>query len=43
LILLYGYSEKRIRQFVSITKGANKSFGEADIIVDNDDELTEPY
>ncbi len=43
LILLYGYSEKRIRQFVNITKGANKSFGEADIIVYNDDELTEPY
>lgn len=36
LVLIYGYSEKRIKQFVSVQMGAETK--EADIIVYNDDE-----
>ena len=41
LILTYGYSPERIRQFVNVTMGASKR--EADIIVYNDDERLSPY
>ena len=41
LILTYGYDQKRIRLFVSVTIGA--SVKEADIIVYNNDEHTEAH
>ena len=41
LILTYGYSPERIRQFVNVTMGASKR--EADIIVYNDDQRLSPH
>ncbi|NQU54439.1 MAG: restriction endonuclease subunit M [Bacteroidetes bacterium] len=41
LVLIYGYSEKRIKQFASVQMGAETK--EADLIVYNDDELEETY
>ncbi|MBR1627575.1 MAG: N-6 DNA methylase [Bacteroidales bacterium] len=41
LIIDYGYSEKRIKQFVPVTMG--RDIKEADIIVYNDDECSQPY
>ncbi len=41
LIIEYGYSEKRIEQFVSVKMGVETK--EADIIVYHDDECTKPY
>ncbi len=41
LMLVYGYSEKRIRHYVSVKMGTTG--GEADIIVYNDNDCFEPY
>jgi type I restriction-modification system DNA methylase subunit len=41
LVILYNYDPKRITQFVSVKMGRDTK--EADIIIYNDDELTEPY
>ncbi len=41
LVLNYGYKPERIKQFVPVTMGAG--IKEADIIVYNDDDCTEPY
>lgn len=41
LILIYGYSENRIKQFVSVQMGAETK--EADIIVYSDDDCLETY
>jgi type I restriction enzyme M protein len=41
LVLYYGYPEKNIRQFISVTMGS--SVREADIIVFKDDKLEQPY
>ena len=41
LILVYGYDQKRIRLFVSVTMGS--SVKEADIIVYNDDQHKSPH
>ncbi len=41
LVLIYGYSEKRIKQFVSVQMGSETK--EADLIVYNDDKHEETY
>lgn len=41
LILVYGYAQNRIKQFVSVTMGT--AVKEADIIVYNDDECRSPH
>lgn len=41
LILLYNYPEKHIKQFEPVTMGSSQK--EADIIVYNDDECTQPH
>jgi type I restriction enzyme M protein len=41
LVLEYGYPVKRVKNFVSVTRGSNKL--EVDIIVYNDDECLQPH
>ncbi len=41
LVLIYGYSPQKIKQFVTVTMGASTK--EADIIVYNDDQLQSPH
>ncbi|MDA3871207.1 MAG: N-6 DNA methylase [Candidatus Marinimicrobia bacterium] len=41
LVLIYGYSEKRIKQFISVQMGSETK--EADLIVYNDDKHEETY
>lgn len=41
LIIEYGYNAEKIKMFVSVTMGSEKK--EADIIVYNDDDLTQPH
>ncbi len=41
LILIYGYPQKRIRHYVTITMGSSTK--EADLVVYNDDECLEPH
>ena len=41
LILVYGYPVERIQQFVTVTMGSSTK--EADILVYNDDEWSEPH
>lgn len=41
LVLSYGYRPERIKQFLTVTMGANTK--EADIVVYNDDKCTQPH
>ena len=41
LILQYGYLKQRVKNFVSVTMGADKK--EADIVVYNDDACLQPH